>query len=100
MEINERVWQELLQTVKYLDDRVKVLEGKQKNVTKPSSKGPNIPTFEEVLEFAKQQNIPEHTAEACFLYYDSIGWIRGGKIPIKSWKSCVQGWAVRNENYR
>lgn len=68
----------------------------------------DIPTLEEFLDYAKQQNdmagvggfpcSPE-IASACYDYYATNGWRRANKenTPVRDWKSALRAWA-RKEN--
>lgn len=56
------------------------------------------PTKEEVFEYMKEK-VPIHEArreaDKFFYYYESVGWLVGGKTKMKNWKSSASGWLTR-----
>jgi hypothetical protein len=56
------------------------------------------PTKDEVFEYMKEK-VPLHDArreaDKFFYYYESVGWLVGGKTKMKNWKSSASGWLTR-----
>jgi hypothetical protein len=56
------------------------------------------PTKDEVFEYMKEK-VPLHEArreaDKFFYYYESVGWLVGGKTKMKNWKSSASGWLTR-----
>lgn len=64
------------------------------------------PTEQEVLEYAKQMDMtvgmggfeccPEQ-AKLFFAYYDKVGWLDKGSVPIVDWKKSFKYWVRRDD---
>ena len=64
------------------------------------------PTEQEVLEYAKQMDMtvgmggfeccPEQ-ARLFFAYYDKVGWLDRGSVPIVDWKKSFKYWVRRDD---
>lgn len=78
----------------------KGIERKKEDAPKPTqiwSQVPSPPTFEEVMEAAKQRGIPD-IARPFFDYYDASGWRDSDGRPVYSWKSKLVAWKVRKDD--
>lgn len=64
------------------------------NQTEKGRQSSNIPKLGEVLEYFFQQNFPEIEANKFFNYFQSIGWLVGGKTPMADWQAAANNWMI------
>lgn len=57
------------------------------------------PNIEEVLIFFKEQNFPEIEANKFFNYFQSIGWLVGGKTAMTDWPAAARNWMLNAPKY-
>jgi hypothetical protein len=57
------------------------------------------PGREEVKSCFRGQNSPAIEAEKFFNYYQSNGWLVGGKTPMKNWKAAAKNWMLNTEKF-
>jgi hypothetical protein len=61
------------------------------------------PTVEELIDRFVFKNLDYFSAQAqaqkFFTYYESVGWRVGGKAKMKDWKSAVDGWVLRINDF-
>lgn len=50
----------------------------------------NRPDKKEWMAYAGEIKWQKSGAESAFDYYESIGWLIGGKTPVKDWKACAR----------
>ena len=67
-------------------------------VKAPSGVG-GIPTLNEVIEYFVLKNIAPLEAEKFFNYYESNGWLVGGKTKMKNWNAASRNWMLNAPNY-
>jgi hypothetical protein len=53
-----------------------------------------IPVVEEVLTYFHEQNFPDREANKFFNYFQSIGWLVGGKTPMADWQAAARNWIL------
>ncbi len=53
------------------------------------------PTVFEVEAYCMQKHYHLVNPQRFVAYYESIGWVVGGRIPMKSWRGAVAGWQCR-----
>lgn len=83
-------------TINKNDKNVKNDKNKEKYI-----KRKNIPTKQELVDYAKEKKIPLSIAGECFYYYDKIGWVVGKNLtPMTNWKSALSGWWLREKKKR
>ena len=58
-----------------------------------------IPTLKEVIEYFVLKNIAPLEAEKFFNYYESNGWLVGGKTKMKNWNAASRNWILNAPNY-
>ena len=58
-----------------------------------------IPTLKEVIEYFILKNIAPMEAEKFFNYYESNGWLVGGKTKMKNWNAASRNWMLNAKNY-
>lgn len=64
---------------------------------KPETQIP--PTWEEVFAHFRQQGQPENEAQKFFNYYNSNGWLVGGKTKMKNWKAAASNWIINSVKF-
>jgi hypothetical protein len=57
------------------------------------------PTIEEVLNYFHEQDYPETEANKFFNYFQSIGWLVGGKTPMTDWQAAARNWMLNAPKY-
>ncbi|WP_298152263.1 transcriptional regulator [Flavobacterium sp.] len=58
-----------------------------------------IPTIEEILAYFLEQDFPKLEANKFFNYFQSIGWLVGGKTPMADWQSSARNWMLNAPKY-
>lgn len=61
---------------------------------------PVNPTEAEVLNYFLEENHPELEARKFFNFFQSIGWLVGGKTPMADWKAAAQNWILNIPKYQ
>jgi hypothetical protein len=64
---------------------------KKESLPNPDSMGP---PEEHILIYFSQKGWPQLEAEKFFSYYQSNGWLIGGRTPMKDWKSAARNWML------
>lgn len=81
--------------------RKKVAQKKEKDL-KPSPSGrarEGRPLLKEIQHYFSAKQWPAIEAEKFFNYYQSNGWLVGGKTPMQSWKACASNWILNSEKF-
>ena len=75
----------------------KIKENKIKEKYKEKSKEKKFapPTLVEINAYIKEKSYAVN-GEKFFYYYESVGWIVGGKKQMKSWKASIANWHIRD----
>lgn len=58
-----------------------------------------IPAIAEVLAYFSEQDFPEIEANKFFNYFQSIGWLVGGKAPMADWPAAARNWMLNAPKY-
>lgn len=53
------------------------------------------PPWEAVLLFFESNHFPEVEAQKFYNYFESIGWLVGGKSPMKDWQAAARNWMLK-----
>lgn len=61
---------------------------------------PKWPLLKEVQYYFSIKQWPPIEAEKFFNYYQSNGWLVGGKTPMRSWKACASNWMLNTQNFK
>lgn len=62
--------------------------------------GPDIPPLEEhVRIYFDEKGYPPLEAEKFFNYFQSNGWLVGGKAKMKDWKAAARNWILNSEKF-
>ena len=74
-----------------------ILNSRQKSFAK---KGEKVqPTNIDVKTYFQENNFPEHEAQKFYNYFNSIGWLVGGKTPMVNWQAAAQNWMINADKY-
>jgi hypothetical protein len=57
------------------------------------------PTMQQLESYFTIKQWPPIEAEKFFNYYQSNGWLVGGKTPMRSWKACASNWILNSEKF-
>ena len=66
---------------------------------KKSDSNSSIPILENVITFFQENNHPQIEAEKFFNYFESNGWLVGGKTKMKNWKAAAKNWMLNSNKY-
>ena len=61
--------------------------------------GMKIPLIEEVSAYFILKNYAPLEAEKFFSYFQSIGWLVGGKAKMKDWKAASRNWILNSQAF-
>ena len=74
-------------------------EMNQKEKSSAKKEKGKIPTFEEVIDFFQQKYQNTVEAEKFYYYFESNGWLVGGKTEMKNWKAAANNWMINADRY-
>lgn len=57
------------------------------------------PSLEEVKQHFSETNFPALEAEKFHNYFESNGWLVGGKTPMKNWKAAASNWILNSGKF-
>jgi hypothetical protein len=81
--------------VEETDLKVELKEEKKKKVEIEKSK----PTLEETQFYFLEKNFPEIEAQRFFNYFESNGWLVGGRTKMKDWKAAARNWMLNTKKF-
>ena len=58
-----------------------------------------VPTLEAVLEYFLLKEYASLEAEKFFNYFESVGWLIGGKAKMKNWNAAARNWVLNAKGY-
>ena len=67
-------------------------------IEKPISKQ-SKPTQEETQIYFLEKNFPEIEAQRFFNYFESNGWLVGGRTKMKDWKAAARNWMLNTKKF-
>lgn len=73
----------------------KKLREKKKKVEIEKTK----PTLEETQIYFLEKNFPEVEAQRFFNYFESNGWLVGGRTKMKDWKAAARNWMLNTKKF-
>ena len=65
----------------------------------PEGRGMSTPTQKEIETYFTENQWSATEAQKFFNYYQSNGWLVGGKTPMKNWKACASNWMINSEKF-
>jgi hydroxyacyl-ACP dehydratase HTD2-like protein with hotdog domain len=69
-----------------------IIKEKKLREKKKSDSDSTIPILENVTSFFQENNYTKIEAEKFFNYFESNGWLVGGKTKMKNWKAAAKTW--------
>ena len=57
------------------------------------------PTSQELISYFEEKDQPSTEAQKFFNYFESNGWLIGGKTPMKNWKAAANNWMLNAEKF-
>jgi hypothetical protein len=72
---------------------------KEKEESGVTSSGVEKPTHKEVIIYFREQDFPELEAQKFYNYFQSIGWLVGGKTPMADWQAAARNWMLNAPKY-
>ncbi|MCU4157778.1 hypothetical protein J1N10_17515 [Carboxylicivirga sp. A043] len=58
-----------------------------------------IPPLQHIKIYFHEKGHPESEAQRFFNYYESNGWLIGGKTPMKDWKAAARNWMLNIKKF-
>ena len=58
------------------------------------------PTLEETQIYFIEKNFPEIEAQRFFNYFESNGWLVGGRTKMKDWKAAARNWMLNAKKFK
>ena len=58
------------------------------------------PSFEETQIYFLEKNFPEVEAQRFFNYFESNGWLVGGRTKMKDWKAAARNWMLNTKKFK
>ncbi|OJX36265.1 MAG: hypothetical protein BGO87_07360 [Flavobacteriia bacterium 40-80] len=59
-----------------------------------------VPDIQEVKNYFLEKQNPTTEAERFFNYFQSNGWLVGGKTKMKDWKAAARNWMIRSKEFQ
>lgn len=79
------------------DTKIKSTKNPQRNVI---AKNEAIsPTLQQVQEYFASQKSPAIEAEKFYNYFQSNGWLVGGRTKMKDWKAAAKNWMINANKF-
>ncbi len=75
-------------------------ELKENNMKEKKKKAFQVPPIEHIQIYFAQKAHSKTEAEKFFNYYESIGWLVGGKTKMKDWKAAARNWMLNVEKFQ
>jgi hypothetical protein len=78
------------------------LRQKKKNVIQGDSEGTvkfKLPKLSEVQEYYVSQKFPSVEAAKFYNYFQSNGWLVGGRTKMKDWKAAARNWMLNAQKF-
>lgn len=60
----------------------------------------SIPDLQEVQSYFLEKQNTQTEAERFFNYFESNGWLVGGKTKMKDWKAAARNWMMRSKEFQ
>ena len=73
-------------------------EIKEMNMNENQKKVFQKPSIEHIQIYFEQKGYPKIEGDRFFNYYESVGWLVGGKTKMKDWKAAARNW-IRITSY-
>ena len=78
------------------EEKEKLRQKKKKVIAKNEA---ITPTLEEIQEYFKSQFYPAIEAQKFYNYFQSNGWLVGGKTKMKDWQAAARNWMINAQKF-
>ncbi len=75
-------------------------ELKENNMNQNQKKAFQVPPIEHIQIYFEQKGYPKIEGDRFFNYYESVGWLVGGKTKMKDWKAAARNWMLNVEKFQ
>jgi hypothetical protein len=58
------------------------------------------PSLEETQIYFLEKSFPQIEAERFFNYFESNGWLVGGRTKMKDWKAAARNWMLNTKKFK
>ncbi len=86
-----------------MQQKEKKVASKKRNENSPeeksTEKGRLRPVYEDIKAHFADKDRPEVEAEKFYNYFESNGWLVGGKTPMQNWKAATSNWMINSEKF-
>lgn len=72
---------------------------KQSNASKEKRARFSPPPFKEIEDYFLSQSSTSSEAQKFFNYFESNGWLVGGKTKMKNWKAAARNWMINSRKW-
>ncbi|HEY1040452.1 MAG TPA: transcriptional regulator, partial [Bacteroidia bacterium] len=82
------------------EKKEKLRQKKKVSLSPGEGWGEAKPTLKQTQTYFAQKRWPTVEAQKFFNYFQSNGWLVGGKTPMKNWKAAAKNWMLNSENFK
>ena len=75
-------------------------ELKEDNMKEKQKKAFQVPPIEHIQIYFEQKGYPKIEGDRFFNYYESVGWLVGGKTKMKDWKAAARNWMLNVDKFQ
>lgn len=80
-------------------EKEKLRQKKKKQTTDVTARHEAVPTLQQVQEYFKTQSYPAIEAQKFYNYFQSNGWLVGGKTKMKDWQAAARNWILNAQKF-
>lgn len=77
----------------------KIVDAPKEKKSSAKKKESPIPALADVLAYFIEKDFPELEANKYFNYFQSTGWLVGGKTPMADWQAAARNWMLNAPKY-
>ena len=96
-EVQESDWKVEKEKEKKLREKKKKIE--EAALSSRAQSRPPKPTLEEAQIYFLEKKFPEVEAQRFFNYFESNGWLVGGRTKMKDWKAAARNWMLNTKKF-
>ena len=102
-QVNNQVTEPIIQTNQH--QTINLVNGSDSSIAPTVSKKKRssvvfeIPSLEEVEAYFRLKGFSVHEAAKFFYYFESNGWLVGGRTKMKNWKAAASHWQLNAKSY-
>jgi hypothetical protein len=80
-------------------EKEKLRQKKKKDNTPLGDRSFAVPVFNEIQDYFKSQKYPLVEASKFYNYFQSNGWLVGGRTKMKDWKAAARNWMLNADKF-